>query len=302
MQFSLFYAWQSDRPKKHNHYFIRDAAKKAAKLIDQDSEVEESPRVDYDTWNIPGTPEIAGTIFRRIECSGLFLADLTYVGTIDPKTGGSVRKQAPNPNVLVELGYAAAKLGWDRIILVMNTAFGHPDEMIFDLVHRRWPQCYNLGPDDERKKKEQFDRLVEMLRIQIRLAMDADHERTRDVVSKLDISCYHILKTYGRQDSFPLPEMVTKGDVIDFQRYHQAAARLLDLGVIEARYDPRQNLYAYHWTYHGKLTLIKLGIRQPSRPSPYSPVYYTFTEIVDMTKNYNNGGPSAAGWLTDFHL
>src|SRR4051794_28889620 len=33
---------------------------------DQDSEVEESPRVDYDTWNIPGTPEIAGTGPRAV--------------------------------------------------------------------------------------------------------------------------------------------------------------------------------------------------------------------------------------------
>ena len=29
LQPTIFYAWQSDRPRKHNHYLIRDAAKEA---------------------------------------------------------------------------------------------------------------------------------------------------------------------------------------------------------------------------------------------------------------------------------
>ena len=58
--------------------------------------------------------------------------------------------------------------------------------------------------------------------------------------------------------------------------------RLLDLGVITTHYDIRQKLYAYHWTYQGKLALIQLGIRHPPRPSPYSPDHYTFTEIANM--------------------
>ena len=139
----------------------------------------------------------------------------------------------------------------------------------------------------KKEQKEQFDQLVEKLQIQIRLGMDATHERANDIVSRLDISSYQLLNMHGQNESFSVPPLKTKGDVMNFQRYHQAAARLLDLGVIEARYDRRQNLYAYHWTYPGKLMLIKLGIRQPPKPSPYSPSYYTCVDIVNMSNIYN---------------
>ena len=70
MDFSIFYAWQSDRPQNTHRYLIRDAAKKAVKRIGRDAEVEDSPRLDHDTKDVPGTPEISGTIFRKIQESG----------------------------------------------------------------------------------------------------------------------------------------------------------------------------------------------------------------------------------------
>jgi hypothetical protein len=282
MRFNVFYAWESDRLSEYNHYFIRDAAKKAAKLVERDAEVDESPRVDYDTWNIPGTPEIAGTIFKRIDKADLFIADMTYVGTTDPKDGQTAGKQTCNPNVLVELGYAAAKLGWDRIVLVMNTFYGHPEDIIFDVMHRRWPQCYRLGPEDRDSQKNQFKKLVEAIRIQVRLAVDALHEKTAEIISRLDIGSHGLMSLFGTRDSFHLPPMTNKGEILTFTQFHAAAVRLLDLGVIVAAYDPRQGLYAYHWTYAGKLVLIKLGIKQPPRPCPDSPDFYTYIEHTDM--------------------
>ncbi len=56
-------------------------------------------------------------------------------------------KAMPNPNVLLELGYAAAKLGWDRLVLVMNTNYGHPEELPFDLRNRRFPLTFKIAPD-----------------------------------------------------------------------------------------------------------------------------------------------------------
>jgi len=282
MEFNLFYAWQSDRLKLFNHYFIRDAAKEALRQITKEAEVEESPRIDYDTWNIPGTPEIAGTIFRKIEKCGLFLADITFVGTVEPQRGSTTSKRTPNPNVLVELGYAAAKIGWDRIILVMNTYYGSPDEMIFDLVHRRWPQRYCLGPDDHDKKKNVFNCLVEMIRVQVRLAMDAVHEGTNDIISKLDTNCHDWMHIQGKADSFHLRDPVNKAQLLEFQRYYQALTRLLDLGLICTHYDIPHKTYAYHWTYQGRLALIQLGIRQPPKSSADSTDQYTFTATVNM--------------------
>ena len=155
MDFTIFYAWQSDRPQTTNRYLIRDAAKDAVKRIGSDADVEDSPRLDHDTKDVPGTPEIAGTIFRKIQESGAFIADLTFIGASDQRDGD--KKLLPNPNVLLELGYAARSIGWDRIIFVMNTAYGPVEEQIFDIKQRRWPICYQLegdNPEDLMKARE----------------------------------------------------------------------------------------------------------------------------------------------------
>jgi hypothetical protein len=80
---------------------------------------------------VPGCPDIGATILSKIDAASAFVADVTIVGqTIKGKP-------TPNPNVLVELGYALSSLGWDRIVLVMNTAFGGPDLLPFDLRQKR---------------------------------------------------------------------------------------------------------------------------------------------------------------------
>jgi hypothetical protein len=42
-EFTIFYAWQSDTDQERNHYFIRDALKRAIKLLRADATVDESP-------------------------------------------------------------------------------------------------------------------------------------------------------------------------------------------------------------------------------------------------------------------
>jgi hypothetical protein len=130
MDFTIFYAWQSDRDQKTHRFLIRDAANEAIKRIGRDGSIDDSPRLDHDTQDVPGTPEIANSIYKKIQDSGVFLADLTFVGTTGPIE--SRKKLLPNPNVLLELGYAARSIGWERIVCVMNTAFGPPEELIFD--------------------------------------------------------------------------------------------------------------------------------------------------------------------------
>ncbi|MEL6231572.1 MAG: hypothetical protein AAFR24_16825 [Cyanobacteria bacterium J06627_3] len=151
---TLFYAWQSDLEPKCNRYLIRDAAKEALKQLSRESVLEESPRLDSDTQKVAGTPEVAATIFSKIDHAGLFLADVSFVGTsVDDD-------KLPNSNVLLELGYAAARIGWGRTILVMNTAFGPPDSLVFDLRHRRWPITYHLESAEAADIKEQKAKLI----------------------------------------------------------------------------------------------------------------------------------------------
>lgn len=130
MNRSFFYSWQSDLPAQLNRNLILDALERSAKAITRDERQWVRPVIDRDTSGLIGTPAIADSILAKIASSDAFVADVSLVN------GGSARL-TPNPNVLVELGYAVGKLGWDRVILVQNTAFGAPDDLPFDLRGRR---------------------------------------------------------------------------------------------------------------------------------------------------------------------
>ena len=166
---TLFYSWQSDKPNKTNRTFIKDAVEKALKNINKSLELEESLRVDQDTKDIPGTPDIANTILKKIEECDLLLSDLTTVA----KTEGG--KQTPNPNVLIELGYAMKAIGTGRIITVMNEAYGSAEEGLpFDLQHRRWPIRYFLPVNASLKiRKEQKTNLVSQFEIAISAVLNS---------------------------------------------------------------------------------------------------------------------------------
>lgn len=144
MHFTIFYAWQSDRPEKVNKYFIRDAANSAIKAIRADADLELAPSLDHDTKGVPGIPDIPSTICEKIDQCGIFLADMTFSGTSETDGVAKKAKHLPNPNVLIELGYALARVGPKRIIYVMNTGFGPPEELPFDIRVRRHPICYEL--------------------------------------------------------------------------------------------------------------------------------------------------------------
>ena len=154
MEITVFYAWQSDRDKKVNRYFIQEAAEKALKRITDDASIDFSLKLDHDTKDVPGMPEITTTILKKIEESHIFLADLTFVAIREAEEPRGKSKYVPNPNVLFELGYAFKSLGSERIICVMNTGYGDAELQIFDLAHRRWPIRYELTPEDQANKAD----------------------------------------------------------------------------------------------------------------------------------------------------
>ncbi|MBZ0212227.1 MAG: nucleotide-binding protein [Nitrospirae bacterium] len=148
-EFKVFYSWQSDLPNATNRGFIGDALDRACKQIASNPEIEESPRLDQDTQGLPGAPLIPQAIMEKIDSCQAFVADvsLCYVGPEDTP--------APNPNVIYELGYAVARLGWDRIILVMNTEFGPIEKLPFDLEKRRAiPYTAKEGEKDRSEERK----------------------------------------------------------------------------------------------------------------------------------------------------
>jgi hypothetical protein len=68
---------------------------------------------------------------QKVEQSQVFVCDVSIVNDI------SDARPTPNPNVLIELGYALSALGEDRVLLVLNEAFGGPELLPFDLRMRR---------------------------------------------------------------------------------------------------------------------------------------------------------------------
>ena len=133
MRTTIFFSWQADTETRSGRNLVERALERAASRIGADTEVEEAVReiaVDRDTKNVPGSPPIVDTIFRKIDNAGVFVPDLTFVGK---RLDG---RPTPNSNVLVEYGWALKALTHARIVPVMDTAYGEPvgDAMPFDCV------------------------------------------------------------------------------------------------------------------------------------------------------------------------
>ena len=192
----IFWSWQSDNHQPSGRYFVRDVLTElvaelngvdAAEDADRpdtenDEEIDESRvRVDHDTLDVAGSPPIAETILRKIREAAVFVADVTPVGR------SPAGKLLPNPNVMIELGYAMLVLEHERIVLVMNQAEGAAlRHLPFDLRHWRGPIAYSLRRDapDERRlevaaslKEDLRERIVPSLKVAERF-MREDRRRT----------------------------------------------------------------------------------------------------------------------------
>lgn len=157
MAITIFYSWQSDITSKLNRNFIEDALEKAIKRLGQHIEIQEALReegmeLDKDTKGVPGTPPIVEVIFNKISKCGIFVPDLTFVGK------SHKNRLLPNPNVLIEYGWALREVSYSRIIAVMNSAFGEPTDanMPFNMRHLRNPITYHLDETIDEKERAQI--------------------------------------------------------------------------------------------------------------------------------------------------
>ena len=189
MPSTIFYSWQSDLPNKTNRSFIEDALEKAIANLNKDVAVYEAERgdgirLDKDTQDLPGSPAIVQAIFDKISTAKVFVPDVTFVGKSEDG------KPIPNPNVLIEYGWALREPGHSRIISVMNTAYGEPsaETLPFDMRHLRWPIQYRLAASaaaEERAKVKQeltkrlTDQLQAMLRAGLLEAMEEAAEEPK---------------------------------------------------------------------------------------------------------------------------
>jgi len=175
MKHKIFFSWQSDTQTKSGRNLVERALDRAIGAIGLDTEVEEAIRegleLDKDTKGISGSPPIVETIFKKIDAAAVFVADLTFAGR---RPDGA---PIPNPNVLIEYGWALKALGHGRIVAVMNTAFGNPsdEQMPFDMRHLRHPIQYHCTVDaDDETRARARNSLAKQLEGAIRAVIESD--------------------------------------------------------------------------------------------------------------------------------
>ncbi len=135
----VFYSWQSWTDAGANRNFIEDCLERAIKEIRKDNSLRLDPVIDRDTQGVPGSADIANTIFGKIVEADVFVADVSFVNDAAPG------RRTPNPNVLVELGYALSKLGEGKVVCVHNLVTGRVEDLPFDIRGRN-VATYELPP------------------------------------------------------------------------------------------------------------------------------------------------------------
>ncbi len=134
--FTVFYSWQSDIRRNRNliHTCLEKTIKEIKKKEHKDIALEIN--IDRDTANKSGSPEIANTIFQKIKSCDIFICDVTIVNRTNLSRLLNYRL-TPNPNVLIELGYAVNLLGWEKIICINDTKFSKLEDLPFDIRGHR---------------------------------------------------------------------------------------------------------------------------------------------------------------------
>jgi len=155
----IFYSWQSDLPGNQSRYIIQESIEDAVKILRDTVEI----IADRDTNGELGSPDITQTIFSKIDMSDLFIADVSvinkYTSINDEGEAIDAVKISPNPNVLLELGYAAKTLGWNRVICILNADFGKIEDLPFDIAHRRLTP-FSLKEKSKTKIKKELTQII----------------------------------------------------------------------------------------------------------------------------------------------
>jgi hypothetical protein len=199
---SIFWSWQSDAPAESNRRFIREALDAAVEEIAVGSEIVDSPRVESGMENVPGTPDVAQIMFDRIERSDVFIGDVTLVGRIKAPQKGKKGKLCPNPNVMAEMGYAAGRMGWDRVVCVMNEYYGTRFRLPFDVQGKRHPVTYEADPGVKDKRESAKKALKKDIKGAITTCLEARHQAAIDAITKLDILCLNVCSIYRNAEYF----------------------------------------------------------------------------------------------------
>lgn len=227
---------------------------RATATAEASAALESSPRPESDTSGVAGTPNIVETIFRRIRDCAIFVADLTF--TAKSESG----KLSPNPNVLIELGYAARSVGWERTILVINEKYGKASNLPFDILQHRWPIEYRMSERTTVGEKR-FEQLSDALVAAIASCQQYTLERAKEMANSLDTATIDVVAQYELADfiDMRLPAK-TMGELLTGPDHILAIRQLISLGALRITHSPT---VGYAWTYDGRCMIEALKRKQP---------------------------------------
>ena len=130
-------------------------------------------------------------------------------------------KHAPNPNVLLELGYAVKTLDWDRVICLCNADFG--SEYPFDVAHNRITTFCLEGKD----KKTEQRRIAKILLSNIQ-SLRGQTPRAKTGLATHVIGVYDFEKKKVESLLFPLDIEHRESFIIHNNALQNEARRLIE--------------------------------------------------------------------------
>lgn len=136
MKVNIFYSRQSDLSNTKNRNLIESCLKKAIKLLKNEIDEVSEFSIESDSRNDIGTPDLTESIFNKIERCDILVADISIINA------KSNSRPTPNPNVLLEVGFAAKAISWSNILCIYNSEYGKVELLPFDIRTRK-PIVYN---------------------------------------------------------------------------------------------------------------------------------------------------------------
>lgn len=154
---TIFYSWQMSTEVADNKKKILNNLENAVNKLKKDGfEIV----IDEDSRNTTREDSIDYIILKKIPNCDFFVGDITPVAK-DYKG-----KPIPNPNVMLELGYAVKAIGWSRCLLVWNEKYGDMIHAPFDVRNRSIIPYNSTSSNDIdfydilKKKIEQYDQIL----------------------------------------------------------------------------------------------------------------------------------------------
>jgi hypothetical protein len=252
---TIFFAWQMDSPSADNKKFICDALCTAIGLAHGGQTAEEAQRPESDTRGLSGAPNVVEAIFSKIRSCSVFVADVTLTGTTPQE------KRVPNPNVLIELGYAARSVGWDRVVLVLNGEASDPEDLPFDIRQHRWPIRYRVTPQTTARDARQAE-LVKDLTVALQSCASATLLRAEAMAGKLDTACLDFIAKNETESLIPPPVAPKQmGQLLLSLDHTMVIRRLMEIGALRVSTTVP---FGYVWTYDGQMMIQHLNSKLPA--------------------------------------